>query len=108
MTECLGKWVASYYTEARRAIRGIGKYRLAPEYEHFYVEPVQWVQWSHDRRNQLYLCEEGQKKFAYKKPKDAGKKPEGTGKKPDVLGYHNHNYFQKYLKINKLDQINEY
>ena len=22
----------------------------------------------------------------------------------DVLGYHNHNYFQKYLKINKLDQ----
>ena len=20
----------------------------------------------------------------------------------DVLGYHNHNYFQKYLKINKL------
>ena len=29
-------------------------------------------------------------------------------KTSDVLGYHNHNYFQKYLKINKLDHINEY
>ena len=25
----------------------------------------------------------------------------------DVLGYQNHNYFLKYLKINKLDQINK-
>ena len=49
------------------------------------------------------------KKFAYKKLKGPGKKPEGRGKKKgDVLGYHNHNYFQNNLKINKLDQINEY
>ena len=54
VTECLGKWVASYYTEAGRAIRGVGKYRLAPEYEDFYVESVQWVQWSDDRRNQHF------------------------------------------------------
>ena len=83
VTECLGKWVASYYTEERRAIRGIGKYRLAPEYEHFYAEPVQWVQCSHDRRNQHFtvFMRGRPKKFAYKKPKDAGKKPEATGKK---------------------------
>ena len=27
---------------------------------------------------------------------------EAQEKTNDVLGYHNHNYFQKYLKINKL------
>ena len=58
VTECLGKWVASYYTEARTAIRGIGKYKLAPEYRHFYVEPVQWVQWSDDRHNQHFQISE--------------------------------------------------
>ena len=88
MTECLGKWVAFYYTEARRALRGIGEYKLAPEYEHFYVEPMEWVQWSDDRRNQhLNAFMRGTPKtFAYKKPKDAGKKPGGTGKKKRRAG----------------------
>ena len=82
VTECLGKWVASYYTQARRAIQDIGKYKLAPKYEHFYVEPVQWVQWLDDRRNQHFnaFMRERPQIFAYKKPKEAEKKPGGTGK----------------------------
>ena len=82
VTECLGKWVASYYTEARRSIRGIGKYKLTPEYEHFYVEPVQWVEWSYGRRNQQFnaFMRGRPKTLAYKKSKDARKKPRGTGK----------------------------
>ena len=82
VTECLGKWVASYYTEVRRAILGIGKYKRVPEYEHFYIEPVQLVQWSDNRYNEHFnaFMRGRPKTFADKKPKDAGKKPGGTGK----------------------------
>ena len=82
VTGCLGKWVASYYTEARRTIRGIGKYKLAREYEHFYVESVEWGQWSDDRSNQHFnaFMQGRPRTFAYKKPKYDRKKPGGTGK----------------------------
>ena len=42
----LKEWQASYRSEAVRAIRGIGKYRLAPTYQQFGVDPVRWMQWS--------------------------------------------------------------
>lgn len=83
MAECLGKWVVSYYTEARRAIPGIEKYKLAPEYEHLYVKLVQWVQWSDGRRNQHFnaFMRVRPKTFAYKKSKSGGeeknKRPAG-------------------------------
>lgn len=40
VSETLKNWVDGYYKEARRAIRGIGKYRLSIEFEHFYVPPA--------------------------------------------------------------------
>ena len=100
MTECLGKWIASYYTEAGKAIRGIEECKLAPEYEHFFVEPMQWFQWSDDSRNQHL--------FAYKKPKDAEEKPGGTGKnKRHATGLPQPQFFSEIPEMNKLDQINE-
>ena len=42
----LKEWQASYRSEAVRDIRGIGKYRLAPAYQQFGVDPVRWMQWS--------------------------------------------------------------
>ena len=91
MTECLGKWIASYYTEAGKAIRGIEECKLAPEYEHFFVEPMQWFQWSDDSRNQHL--------FAYKKKKMLKRNQEVQEKTNDMLlRYRNHNSFRKYLK----------
>ena len=76
------KVVCIYYTEAQRAILGIEKYNLAPEYEHFYVEPVRWAQWLDDRRNQHFnaFMQRRPKTFAYEKPKEAERKPGGTRK----------------------------
>jgi len=81
VSETLNEWVGTYFKEARRAIRGIGKYRLSIEFEHFYVPPSRWVSWSHERRNQHFqkFMEASPKSFAFKKPITAGKKP-GTGK----------------------------
>ena len=56
----------------------------------------------------MHLCEKGQKHLRTKNQKMLERNQEAQGKTNDVLGYHNHSYFQKYLKINKLDQINEY
>ena len=56
----------------------------------------------------MHLCEERQKHLRTKNQKMLEKNQEVQEKRNDVLGHHNHNYFQKYLKINKLDQINEY
>ena len=48
----LKEWVNSYRTEAVRAVRGLGKYRLAPGYQQFAVDPVRWMRWSVDRQEQ--------------------------------------------------------
>ena len=110
MTECLGKWIASYYTEAGKAIRGIEECKLAPEYEHFFVEPMQWFQWSDDSRNQHFnaFMQGRPKTFAYEKPKDAEGKPGGTGKnKRRATGLPQPQFFSEIPEMNKLDQINE-
>ena len=51
VSESLKKWIETYFKEARRAVRGIGKYRLSPEFSSFYVDLAIWVQWSEKRRN---------------------------------------------------------
>ena len=56
----------------------------------------------------MHLCEEDQEHLLTKNQNMIERNQEAQEKSNDVLGYHNHNYFQKYLKINKLDQINEY
>ena len=80
--ETLKDWVDGYYKEVRRALRGIGKYRLAIEFEHFYVPPARWVSWSDKRRNQHFdkFMQADTHVFAFEKPKsNAGNKP-GSGK----------------------------
>ena len=48
----LSEFVDEFHTEAARALRGVGRYRLAPGYENFYVDPSKWNQWSVKRREQ--------------------------------------------------------
>ena len=54
VSKALKTWIQSYYSEVRRAIRVLGKHRLAPEFLNFYIEPATWVQWSEERRNHHY------------------------------------------------------
>ena len=54
VSKALKRWIQSYYSKVRQAIRGLGKYRLAPEFLNFYVELALWLQWPEERRNQHY------------------------------------------------------
>ena len=42
VSEELQKWSEEFYIEEARAIRGLGKYRLAPGYDHFHVDSNKW------------------------------------------------------------------
>lgn len=44
--------MASYRSEAIKALRGIGKYRLAPGYDQFYVDPIRYLRWSSERKRE--------------------------------------------------------
>jgi hypothetical protein len=46
------KWTNEFYVEEERAIRSLGKYRLAPGYDHFQVDPVTWNKWGPQRQAQ--------------------------------------------------------
>ena len=43
VSKALKPWIESYYSKVRQAIRWLGKYRLAPEFLNFYVEPALWL-----------------------------------------------------------------
>ena len=63
---------------------GQGKYRLAPGYDHFYVEPTKWFKWSQERKDQhIRVFREFVPNIAetYKKPKNAGLKGNEKNKK---------------------------
>lgn len=83
VSEKLGEWVQSYYTEARRAIRGIGKYRLAPDLQYLFVEPAVWCSWSDSRRDKYFAKFMKAKPLAYafEIDENAGKKPKSRKKK---------------------------
>lgn len=77
MTEVLQKWSRDFEYEEIRAIRGIGKYRLAPGFDQFFIEQLKWNQWGPERQTEHI------KKFrrfipamydTYKKPNKAGLK----------------------------------
>lgn len=73
----LQKWSEEFYIEEARAIRGLGKYHLAPGYDHFYVDPTRWNCWSPERRRQHVnsFREFVPKSYnLYKKPGSAGHK----------------------------------
>ena len=52
VTETLEGWTKEFYAEEERALRGLGKYRVAPGYEHFLVDPVTWNKWGPQRQAQ--------------------------------------------------------
>lgn len=77
VTDTLEGWTKEFYAEEERALRGLGKYRLAPGYEHFLVDPVTWNKWGPQRQAQHFLSF---RRFipksynTYKKPSVAGLK----------------------------------
>ena len=52
VSEELQKWSEEFSIEEARAIHGLDKYRLAPGYDHFHVDPTKWNRWSPERQCQ--------------------------------------------------------
>ena len=80
----LNTWAKDFYPEEVRAIRGLGKYRLAPGYDRFQVDPMRWNRCGPERQAQHL---ESFRKFipsscdTYAKPKSAGLKSTPKSKK---------------------------
>lgn len=77
VSEELQTWSEEFYIEEARAIRGLGKYRLAPGYDHYHVDPTKWNRWSPERQSQHVnsFREFVPKSYdSYKKPSSAGHK----------------------------------
>lgn len=43
-------WAEEFYLEDERVIQGLGKYHLAPGYDHFLVDAVKWNRWGPARQ----------------------------------------------------------
>ena len=71
VTAKLQSWIEDFHEEEVRALRGLGKYRLSPGYESFYVGPCKWNTSSVEQQNSHV------KKYAQFKPRsyDAYRKP---------------------------------
>lgn len=52
VTEELQKWSEEFKVEETRAIHSLGKYRLAPVYDQFQIDPTRWNYWSPERQVQ--------------------------------------------------------
>jgi len=77
VTEQLQKWLEELNVEETRAVCGLDKYRLAPGYEKFLVEPTTWNRWGPERQTQHIKAfrEFVPKSYdTYKKPNSAGHK----------------------------------
>lgn len=84
VAKMLHSWVSEYYIEEERALRSLGKFRLAPGYEKFQVDPLRWNKWGTERQKQHV---QAFRKFTplladkYKKPLSAGSKCSPTNKR---------------------------
>ena len=77
VTAELQKWSEEFYVEESRAVRGLGKYRLAPGYDQFHIDPVKWNRWGPERQSQHISSfrEFVPKAYdSYRKPSSAGHK----------------------------------
>ncbi len=83
VSQSLKEWAEEhFFAECTRAIRGLGKYRLAPDYDQFNVDPVQWNIWSINRQEQhlnAFYDFVPRSYNQYRKPKSAGLKASATG-----------------------------
>ena len=102
VTSLIESWAEEFYHEETRAIRGMGKYRLACGYEHFLVDPVKWNRWGVPRQEQHL---EAFRNFVpnsynkYSKPKSAGLKatPQSKKRRADLP--------EAELFVDRLDEI---
>lgn len=84
VTKVLNAWVNEYHIEEERALRGLGKFRLAPGYERFLVDPVRWNRWGPERQKQhvkAFRAFTPLSSDKYKKPTSAGLKCTPTHKR---------------------------
>ena len=84
VTKVLNAWVNEYHIEEERALRGLGKFRLAPGYERFLVDPVRWNRWAPERQKQhvkAFRAFTPLSSDKYKKPTSAGLKCTPTHKR---------------------------
>ena len=87
VTAQLLTWAEEFYLEEERAIQGLGKYRLAPGYDHFQVNAVKWNRWGPVRQAQHLEAFRGFIACSYDtyaKPKSAGLKATPPSKKRRV------------------------
>lgn len=85
----LRQWCDEFYNEAVRAIRGLGKYRLANGYDEFFVEPTKWSVWSPIRRQQhvdMFLDFKPTQSQLFQKPAAAGLKKAPRSKRRSEKG----------------------
>ena len=89
VTEELQNWAQDFFNEEVRAVRGLGKYRLALGYDHFLVDPIKWNRWGLERQAQ-HISSFRQfiaKSYdSYSKPSSAGHKasPAGTKRRAEL------------------------
>eukprot|EP00112_Aurelia_sp_Birch-Aquarium-sp1_P002183 Seg1234.19 transcript_id=Seg1234.19/GoldUCD/mRNA.D3Y31 product="hypothetical protein" protein_id=Seg1234.19/GoldUCD/D3Y31 len=84
ITNMLREWTASYRNEATKSLRGLGKYRLAPGFQQFFVDPVRWYQWSTERQRQhcdAFFHHKPKISETFARPSNAGLKGNGTQKR---------------------------
>ena len=77
VTVKLQNWINYFHEKEVRALRDLGKYRLSPGYESFYVDLCKWNTWSVERQNSHI------KKYSHFNPRsyDAYQKPVLAGLK---------------------------
>ena len=77
VTVKLQNWIEYFHEKEVRALRDLGKYRLSPGYESFYVDLCKWNTWKVERQNS-HIKKYGQFNLrsydAYQKPVLAGLK----------------------------------
>ena len=87
--EILGKWVKeNYVQEIGLAIRGLGKYRLAKEFQQLAVEPKVWFKLSPEAREKKidrFMGFQSSGFDAYTKPSNAGKKGKSQKRRKDQI-----------------------
>ena len=84
INSALQEWSETFVKEEIKALYGQGNYRLAPGYDHFYVESTKWFKWSQERKDQhIRVLREFVPNIAetYKKPKNTDLKGNEKNKK---------------------------
>lgn len=78
VTNTLERWVKeNYLDKSVKALFDQGKYRLAPGYKQFHIEPTKFIKWSKERQNQhleRFLAFSAPQTTTYNKPSNAGLK----------------------------------